>query len=292
MEHKISSPYLTVTVSELGAELRSIKDADGTEYLWQGDPAYWSDRAPNIFPYVARLTKGSYYLDGKLFEMKPHGFALGECFKVISKKDNELVLELTDREVTYEQYPRRFSLRVKYIVDGATLKIIFSVTNRDERTMYFGIGGHPGFNVPLTAELEFDDYYLEFDGECSPKRIGFTPTCYLNGERADFPLEDGRIIKLSHGIFSDDAIVLTDVSDKVTLKTAKDSRSVTVSYPKMKFLGIWHRPNTDAPYVCIEPWSSLPSTQDLISVFEAQKDLVTLEPDKTEDFPWEITVKY
>ena len=96
MEHKISSNLLTVTVSELGAELRSIKDADGTEYLWQGDSAYWSDRAPNIFPYVARLTEGSYFLDGRLYKMQPHGFASRELFKVVSKTENELTLELSE----------------------------------------------------------------------------------------------------------------------------------------------------------------------------------------------------
>ena len=28
--------------------------------------------------------------------------------------------------------------------------------------MYFGLGGHPGFNVPLEAGLSFEDYCLEF----------------------------------------------------------------------------------------------------------------------------------
>ena len=54
----ISNQFLTVSVSDRGAELMSILGSDGTEYLWQGDPAYWGDRAPNIFPYVARLTDG------------------------------------------------------------------------------------------------------------------------------------------------------------------------------------------------------------------------------------------
>ena len=292
MEHKISSNLLTVTVSELGAELRSIKDADDTEYLWQGDSAYWSDRAPNIFPYVARLTEGSYFLDGRLYKMQPHGFASRELFKVVSKTENELTLELSDNSKTYKQYPRRFSFKIKYLLDDATLKITFSVTNLDDKTMYYGLGGHPGFNVPMTADTEFDDYYLEFEEKCAPKRVGFTPSCYLNGDKTDFPLENGKRIKLSHDIFSDDAIVLTDVSRKVKLTSDRGGKSVTVTFPKMNYLGIWHRPNTDAPYVCVEPWSSLPSTQDEISTFETQEDLMTLEAGKTEEYPWEITVDF
>ena len=44
MFHTIKSSDLTVTVSERGAELQSIIGADGTEYLWQGDPEECSER--------------------------------------------------------------------------------------------------------------------------------------------------------------------------------------------------------------------------------------------------------
>lgn len=58
MNHMIKSDCLSVAVSDRGAELRS--DTNGTEYLWQGDPKYWSDRALTISPFVARLTDGEY----------------------------------------------------------------------------------------------------------------------------------------------------------------------------------------------------------------------------------------
>ena len=291
MEHTIFSEGLTVTVSELGAELRSIVGCDGTEYLWQGNGKYWSDRAPNIFPYVARLTKGKYIIDGKTYSMEPHGFACKEGFSLVGKKENELIFELSDNENTYTAYPRHFLLRITYRVKASKLTVIYSVSNLDNRVMYYGIGGHPGFNLPLKPGIDFEDYYLEFDGECSPKRVGFTRYCYLNGEKMPYELYEGKKIKLSHGIFSDDAIVLTDIRGKVTLKTDKDGRGITVSFPKMNYLGIWQRPNTDAPYICIEPWSSLPSTQDVISVFEEQEDLMRLEGGMSEEYPIEIEVK-
>ena len=50
MLHTIGNASLKVTASEAGAELWSILGSDGTEYLWQGDPKYWKDRALNIFP--------------------------------------------------------------------------------------------------------------------------------------------------------------------------------------------------------------------------------------------------
>ena len=46
----------------------------------------------------------------------------------------------------------------------------------------------------------------------------------------------------------------------------------------LPYLGIWHMPHTDAPYVCIEPWSSLPSRKDVIEDLETQENLQILQP--------------
>ena len=43
---ELKNDLLTVIVSEKGAELQSIKDAEGKEYLWQADPKYWGRRSP------------------------------------------------------------------------------------------------------------------------------------------------------------------------------------------------------------------------------------------------------
>ena len=54
MNYTINSEKLSVTVSTKGGEMQSIRTNDGTEYLWQGDPNTWPDRALNLFPYVGR----------------------------------------------------------------------------------------------------------------------------------------------------------------------------------------------------------------------------------------------
>lgn len=51
----LQNEFLTVEVSDLGAELQSIKDADEHEYLWQGDDKYWGRRSPILFPIVCGL---------------------------------------------------------------------------------------------------------------------------------------------------------------------------------------------------------------------------------------------
>ncbi len=291
MLHTIANGVLTVTAAQAGAELQSILGRDGTEYLWQGDSRYWSDRAINIFPYVARLTQGSYYLDGQLHHMAIHGIAPYRSFALAEKSETEMVFELTDDEKTWESYPRAFSFRISYRLAEDTLEVTYTVENRDEKTLYFGLGGHPGFNVPLVRGKAFEDYRLRFPEARTPVRVGFTEDCYINGEDTPFPLENDTVLPLGHGLFDQDAIVLRDMARQVTLEAEGDSHSVTVTFPDMDYLGLWHWPKTDAPYVCIEPWSSLPSASGRIAVWEEQKDLISLEPGKTYRNRWEIRIR-
>lgn len=290
MDHIIRNEALAVTVSERGAQLRSILGAGGTEYLWQGDPKYWSGRDLTLFPFVARLTGGSYSLDGRSYRLPIHGFAPRRDFTAVENSGTRLVMELPSDAETRAQYPREFTLRVIYGLSGGVLGVTYEVVNRDNRTMLFGLGGHPGFNVPLTKGLRFEDYRLRFPADCRPVRVGFTPDCFVSGEDTPWPLEDGGSIPLSHSLFDDDAIVLRDTCREVTLESPLDGRSVTVAFPQMPYLGLWHMPKTDAPYVCIEPWLSLPASAGAITVFENRSDLARVEPGETYRNQWSIAV--
>lgn len=290
MIYTIQNEYLTVSAATQGAELQSIRSADGTEYLWQGDPTYWSDRALNIFPYVARLTRGQYELDGQRYFMRIHGLAMYLPFALTEHTAERMVFTLTDNAETYASYPRHFAFHIVYELRDNVLVTTYRVENRDERTMYFGVGGHPGFRVPLTEGRRFEDYRLRFAPADDPRRVGFTEACYLDGTDEPFVLADGQTLPLTHDLFDQDAIVLKNMAHTVTLEADGDEHSVTVRYPDMPYLGLWHRPRTDAPYVCIEPWSSLPSTQDQIAVFEQQPDLLQLTPGKTYENTWEIII--
>lgn len=289
MIHTIKNDLLTISVSEQGAELQSILDANGTQYLWQGDPKYWSDRALNIFPYVARLTDGQYELDGQRYAMQIHGFAMYSWFTLTEKTDDRLVFTLKSSAETYNIYPRNLIFQVIYTLHQNILDTTYLVKNLDTKKMYFAVGGHPGFNVPLSKDKDFEDYRLRFAHSCDPRRVGFTKACFIDGTDTAYPLEGRNILPLRHEMFDEDAIVLKDMAREVTLEAA-DGPALTVRYPDFPYLGIWHRPHTDAPYVCIEPWSSLPSTQDKIAVLKEQKDLLQLDPGGTYTNSWQIII--
>lgn len=287
--YTIQNGLLTVTAASLGGELQSILGADGVEYLWQGDAAYWEGRAPNLFPYVARLTGGRYCLDGRLYSMDIHGLAPYLEFSAVERAPARLVLELASSRETLEKYPRAFAFRIAYSLRGNTLSVTYEVENRDENVLYFGLGAHPGFRLPLREGRCFEDYRLRFQPGCAPRRIGFTPDCFLDGTDRPFPLAEGQFLPLAHSLFDNDAIVLRNGGRRITLEAPGDGRSVTVDFPGMAYAGLWHRPGTDAPYLCIEPWCSLPSRAGEVAVFEEQADLIALPPGERYANTWGIT---
>ncbi len=291
MNCTISNESLTVSVSTMGGELQSVKDKGGHEYLWQGDPKYWDMRAINIFPYVARLTQGKYTFNGKTYSMDSHGFVYKSDLSVAKNTENSLTLSLESNSQTRCEYPFEFKYSIEYTLKGNVLETVYRVENKSDCTMYFAVGGHPGFIAPMEDNQAFDDYYLEFAHSCKPVRIGFTEKCFLNGEDKAYTLENDKKLRLTHSLFDDDAVVLKFMDKKVTLKSDSSHRSVSVEYGKMDYLGIWHMPRTDAPYVCIEPWTSLPSRQDIVEDLSEQANLISLKSGEAYENMWKIIIE-
>ena len=59
----IQNECLTVDIEDLGAQLASVRNHHGTEYLWQGDADIWARRAPILFPVLCGLKDNTYLLD-------------------------------------------------------------------------------------------------------------------------------------------------------------------------------------------------------------------------------------
>lgn len=281
---------ITLTVDSLGAQMMSLKSSDGIEYLWQGNPEFWSDRAPILFPFIGRLTNNAYKYMGKVYPMTIHGFAATKEFVAVEKTQNRLVLELCSIPAIKENYPFDFSLKICYELTDALVEITFRVENLGDNTMPFGIGGHPGFNVPLVEGEYFEDYEIEFSVPCCPDRVGFSPTVYMNGNDEIYHLREERFIDLRHDLFDEDAIILKNMAREVTLRSRISGRGVQVTFPDLPYLGIWHWPKTDAPYACIEPWSSLPSRQDIVEEFSCKSDLIQLAHNERYETTWSIAV--
>lgn len=287
----IENEFLRVQISEVGAILQSVYGKrSGIEYLWQGDKTYWGGRAPNLFPFVGRLYGQTYTVDGQPYHMERHGFLPKSQLEVERQGQDSCAFLLRDSEATRAIYPYAFALHVEYALKEQTIAVCFRVENKSEKTLYCGFGGHPGFNVPMEPNLKFQDYRLEFPQVSSPKMVQFSQAVLDTGERTDYALEDGTKLPLRHDLFDLDAVVLEGMPRQVRLVSDKGSHGVEVSYPGMGYVGFWHMPKTDAPYVCIEPWSVLPGREGVTEELTQMQDMTAVAPGEEEKQNWSIRV--
>ena len=284
----LQNEQLTVTFTDMGGEIYSVRRGS-CEYLWQGDPTYWNGRAPVMFPICGRLWTGKYTYAGKTYEMNLHGFARKTLFagEIIDRNTIRFTLEANAE--TLAQYPFPFLLTVTYVLDGDTIRAEINTKNTGSDVMPFAPGAHPGFNVPLDGKGTFSDYRLEFGEVCSPDHLLFSETCYQTGKKEALPLENGTTLPLRHTLFDNDAIFLARPAHTVTLKSDLTERFVKVFFPDMAYLGIWHKPKTEAPYVCIEPWCGLPAFDGEVDDFAKKSDMFRILPGTEKAVRYEIT---
>ena len=286
MLYTIKNDKLSVVIDGFGAQITSVKGGN-CEYVWQGDPEFWSGHAPILFPICGRLFAGKYTYEGKEYEMNLHGFARKTNFEVISWADKEVVFSLSSNQETRVQYPFDFNLTVSYVLNGSKITSDVIISNTGDKLLPATFGAHPGFNVPLDNG-SFEDWYVEFGEDCTPNRLLLSDTCFNTGKKCAVELVDSRKLLLQHSLFDADAIFMDRVAPSVTLKSDKSERSVTLSYPQMPYLGLWHTPRTQAPYVCIEPWCGLPSFDGQIDDIVTRSDMFHILPKKQKMIRYEM----
>ena len=290
MIYSIENKILKATVDTSGAQLQSIySKATETEYLWQGDPAYWAGRAYNLFPTIGRMYKNTYTYDGNEYSLRCHGIARYRAFQLTDRTATKLTFRLTEDEDSLKEYPFKFEFFIRYELKEATLEISLIVKNTDEKELIFALGGHPGFNVPF-GNGAFEDYYLEFSEKTKVLFHTLSESKFMTGEKLPLPLTEGGRLPLRHELFDNDAAILGNTCREISLKSKADPRYITVKYPDFRYLGVWHTPETDAPFVCIEPWSALPATDGVITDLSAKEDMTRLAPGKTYKTSWSIEI--
>lgn len=261
---KMENELASVVIDEHASEIHSFKDkATGIEYMWQGDPKYWSGRNPTLFPMVGSTWDKKLHIDGKEYETGNHGFCRRSEFTCVSHTKNEVIMELKDSESTLKEYPFRFTLRVRYELEGRKLTITYTIRNDNERTMPFNFGLHPAFNCPLQEGEKFEDYHIAFS----------------NNETFDWlntHIEDKAVMELDREALAA-TIIITDPRSSETSLT-NGEHGVTVSNTGYKWLAYW---SPNAPFVCIEPWHSHTDFEKTEVPFEEREGTQFLEAGRT-----------
>lgn len=280
MVYEIGNECLKIKVKSLGAELTSIQAVeDGLEYLWQGDPAYWGGQSYILFPIIGGLPDDGYRYREQPYRMKSHGFARNTEFEIVEQTGTRLVFRMQESDKTLAQYPFRFELLISYAIEGNQLMHGLSVVNRGNGEMLFSIGAHPGFNCPLLPGESMTDYRLEFereeDLEGRVKSGGL-----LTGERLPF-LSGTRIKLLSHELFQNGAAILKGVrSNWLEIRNGRNKHVIRIQFGGFTDLGIWSSAGK-GPFVCIEPWFGVDSTQGDFPDIERKEGILRLLAGKT-----------
>ena len=288
MIYTLQNDILTVQVSDIGAEIHSVK-RDGCEYIWVGDPAFWSSHAPLLFPVCGRFFEAQYTAEGKTYEIPCHGFIRKAPLTLERVNGTSICFRVDATEETKKMYPFDFVLKIWHILEGDRVTTRFEIENMGDVILPATVGGHPGFNVPLDGEGAFEDYYLEFSKPCSPDQIGISPRGLFTGKKMAYGLQNGNVLPLSHKLFEIDGIFLSRMDSTVTLKSNKSERSVTLEYPDMPYLGVWHSAKSEAPFVCIEPWCGLPGYDGEMEDINTRHDMFHILPGKTKIAQFSMT---
>lgn len=290
MIYTVENKSLKISVDTAGAQLQSVSSKPGeTEYLWQGDPSYWAGRAYILFPTIGRMYKNNYTYRGGIYTLLCHGIARYRAFRLVDRTATKLRFRLREDADSLKAYPFRFRFDVVYSLCGNRLEITYEVENTDEKPLIFALGGHPGFNVPFSGG-KFEDYYLEFPERTQVTWHTLSKHKFMSGKTVPMSLENGVRLPLKHSLFDNDAVILGNTCRRVILGNTADTRKIRLDFSDFRYLGIWHSPETDAPFVCLEPWSALPATEGVTDDLETKADMYHLAPGETYRTVWGIEI--
>lgn len=250
---QITNKRLSATIDEKGAELQSIQ-LNGVEYLWQAHEKYWGKHSPVLFPIVGELKDGRYIFDSKEYKLSRHGFARDKVFESKQLSETSAIFTLQSSEETFSVYPFHFTFQLHYEIKNKELSCTYIVQNNNDVDMYFSVGGHPAFKVPLAEKLKYTDYSLKFDNDRNLTR--YVLHNGLTGDDTKTIQLREMELPLQQSLFYDDAIVLKHVGSKqIELSTHKDEHGLNFKFPGFPYFGIWAA--KDASFVCLEPWCGI-----------------------------------
>lgn len=252
---KLENEFISIELDDNGAQLTSIKNKNNNlEYLWQGDEKFWKRQAPNLFPIVGKLKDNKFKYKDNKYSMGQHGFARDSKFKLNLTDENKVIFELNSDDKTKLIYPFDFKLLIEYELIDNEIIVRYHVKNTGLDKMYFSIGSHPAFNVPVDNE-SFDDYEVKITSENNLNRIFLKDGLSDLSNPVKFDVTNN--LKIERSLFKDDAVILDSQvkqNYKISLMNLKDNHGVVLESYNNRYLGIWSMYPKNAPFVCIEPW--------------------------------------
>ncbi len=271
----IASDRLTAAINPFGAELSSLRDAAGRELMTDADPAFWTGRAPILFPVVGKPAGEVIRVDGRAYPMKQHGFARRSPFEIVAAGPGRAVFGLADTAETRVHYPFAFRLEVAFTLDGATLAIDVTIANPAATPLPASFGFHPAFAWPLPYGAERDDHRIVFEQDEAPRIKSIAADGTIAAAGRPSPVED-RILPLTDALFANDALVFDPIRSQAVIYGPPTGPHLKIAFPDTPQLGIWTKPG--AHFACIEPWHGLADPEGYTGEFRDKPGVFEVAP--------------
>jgi galactose mutarotase-like enzyme len=248
--YTLESTSLRAEVSDFGAELVRLQDAEGRDLLWDGNPDFWTGRAPLLFPIVGKMANDHLRLGDSTYPIRQHGIARISPFELVAASSERCEFLLRANAETQKAYPFNFALDVICSLEGNALTIEASAMNQDNRVLPVSFGFHPAFRWPLPYGGAREDHAITFE-KPEPAPVRRLTGGLMDPEPKPSPIEGDRL-PLRDDLFTADALILDQPASRAVTYGGPTGPKLRVSFPDMPQLGLWSKPG--AGFVCIEPW--------------------------------------
>jgi galactose mutarotase-like enzyme len=237
------------TVALAGAEARRWRVA-GRDLLWPGDPAFWADISPILYPVVGWTRDGA-RVGGRQYALGLHGFARFEAFAVETARGHFVRLVLSDNERTRAVYPFAFALAVEYRLSEDALDMALEIANPGGGPAPYACGLHPGFRWPVGQKAR-EGAFVRFEKPERGEVPAIAPGGLIGKATKPLPL-NGRDLPLSDALFANDALCFLDCASRSLAFHDGSGASITMEFPDYQHAALWTRPG--APFICLEAWT-------------------------------------
>jgi galactose mutarotase-like enzyme len=284
---RIGSSALSAEIALLGAELQRLTDGAGRDLLWDGDPAWWTGRAPILFPIVGTLRDDHFRHDGARYNLPRHGFARRRQFTITDQRPDAVLLRLVSDDMTRTVWPFEFTLDMRFAIDGGRISMTAEVTNRGDQPMPTSFGFHPALRWPLPGGGVRTDHSITFDlTESAPVRR-LDSNGLLDPVPRPTPVRGDRLA-LSDDLFVEDALIFDRLASRRLRYGSTTGPQVAVDFPDMPELGLWSKPG--AGFLCIEPWHGYADPAGFDGDISDKPGIATIAPGARHDFAMAITL--
>ncbi len=277
--YTIQNNLLNVSLSPMGAEVHSVLDNQGREWMWQADPKAWGWHAPLCFPFVGKLKDQVYTYQNFTYAITGHGFARDMEFTCTQQSRDSITFQLKSTTETLDVYPFPFVLEVNYTLRGQFLEKNHRIINPAPEPMYYEIGGHDAYALGFEGEEDFFQCSLilpqidQLEGYVE-NEIGLLTT-----QKRQIPHENGKF-SLDFKALKLGCYVLENLPQRgITLADSQGKARLRMAFPDFPYLVLW---TNDKRFFCIEPWSTLPDATFVGRDITQKKGVRHLPPESEE----------